>query len=266
MPTIQDLLNKDADLASLDRQVLLAHAIGQDKTYLVSHNDTELTTEQLQQYAGLLERRRQGEPVAYIVDYKEFYGRNFKVTPATLIPRPETELLIEKALVKKPSTILDVGTGSGCIAITLGCELPNAEITALDISPNALEVAKRNAQELCPEAKLSFLQSDLLAQIKSGAHFDLIAANLPYVTASAPMPNPFEPETALYSGADGLDHYRQLFQQLVDQEISFDDLLCEIGYDQGESIQQLSENLLGKQGTVYSDLAGLPRLFHLTNN
>jgi release factor glutamine methyltransferase len=188
--TVKDFL-KTQNLE--DIELLLMHVLGKSKEFLFLNPDFTLSQEQTVLLTDLVNRRKYGEPLAYLTGSKNFYGRNFKVTKDTLIPRPETEELINLVLKlnqNKPlKTILDVGTGSGCIAITLANELPEASIFASDISKEALEIAKENAKT--HNAKITFFESDLLKNIQG--HFDLIIANLPYV-----------PE----------DVYRQNFEQL----------------------------------------------------
>lgn len=197
----------------LDAELILAHFLGVERTFLHAHPDSELSEEIAQKANLALERRQKHGPLAYITGVKDFYGRQFIVTPDVLIPRPETEALIEVAKGFKPAKILDVGTGSGCIAITLAKELPNAQITGVDISEKALKIAHKNAQNL--QAKVEFCQSDLLNNLNN-AKFNLIIANLPYVDPDWDWLSPelqFEPKTALYAADGGLELIKKLIRQ-----------------------------------------------------
>ena len=198
----------------LDAELILAYVLRVPRTFLHAHPDYKINQEEQDQADSFLKRRQNHEPFAYITGRKEFYGRNFKVTRDTLIPRPETEALIDVIKTIKPAKILDVGTGSGCIATTLSFELPDSEIDAVDISENALHVARLNAQFL--GAKVNFFVSDLLQNV---GKYDLIVANLPYVDREWDWLSPelaFEPETALYANDHGLALIKTLIEQAQD--------------------------------------------------
>lgn len=208
------LKNAAKTIDRLDAELILAHSFGKERTFLHAHPDYELGPAQIAQAGQYLQRRAQDEPLAYIIGSKDFYGRQFDVTPDVLIPRPETEALIEAAKRLKPAKILDVGTGSGCIAITLAKELPEAQITGVDISPRALEIAQKNAQK--HHAKVVFRQSDLLKGLSEAEKYDLVVANLPYVDRNWPWLGSelaFEPETALYAEDGGLELIKELIRQ-----------------------------------------------------
>lgn len=201
----------DAPLDRLDAELIVARTLQKDRSFLPAHPDYEFSPQELAQIEAWATRRRAGEPLAYIFGEKAFYGRDFIVTPATLIPRPETEALIDLAKTFQPRTILDVGTGSGCIAVTLALELSQATVSAVDISSAALKVATKNAQKL--GATVHFAQSDLLEHAQS---YDLIVANLPYVDCDWSWLSPelkFEPATALYADDGGLALIKQIIQQ-----------------------------------------------------
>ncbi len=225
------LKNEKIPSSRLDAEVLLAYVLGVDRTWLAAHHDTILQSTTLQQYEQLVKRRAKHEPVAYIIGKKEFYGREFMVTPSVLIPRPETEDVISLALSigterirpkqcmdktadTKPQQILDIGCGSGCIGITLKLERPEWDVTLVDISQKALAVAKRNAQEL--GAKTPCIQSDLLSSfIPRALSFSMIVANLPYV-ARAWQRSPetdHEPALALFAENGGLELVYKLVSQ-----------------------------------------------------
>lgn len=231
--TIADWLkNASQKIDRLDAELLLTHHLGAaDRSYLVAHSDEEIYDSQV--LDALLERRVKKEPLAYIIGHREFYGRNFFVTPDVLIPRPESEDIIELAKSIKPSHILDVGTGSGCLAVTLALELPNATVSAIDISDKALRVAQKNAARY--HAKINFHKSDLLAdyKVKSGT---LIVANLPYVDRKWEWLDPeslnYEPSLALYAEKNGLG----LIWRLIDQAPNNSQLIIEADPCQHQAI------------------------------
>ena len=204
---------KKAAISRLDAELILANSLGKDRVFLHAHPEFELSgTVERQAEAGLA-RREKHEPLAYIFGFKEFYGRKFTVSPDVLIPRPETEVIIDLAKALKPQKILDVGTGSGCIAITLKLELPDSDVVALDISPKALKIAEKNAEKL--GAKISFQESDLLEKVQD--KYDLIVANLPYVDGNWDWLSPelaFEPAQALYAQDSGLYDIKRLISQV----------------------------------------------------
>jgi len=273
MNTIKSALQIDPQLKSLDKEVLLAHVLKVDRSYLIAHNERELINSEFALYQDLLARRKNNEPIAYIVGSKEFYGRNFVVNNHTLIPRPESEHLIDhlKTIyhIEDEISILDVGTGTGCLAITAALEFPNSQVTAIELYPQTVEVARTNNLALCTSKLVTIIESDLLSALPAAAYFDCILANLPYICQDSAdvgaETSQYEPTQALYSGKDGLDHYRLLFTQLADRHLPFKNLICEIGLDQSRSIQQLAKAVLGKEGNVYNDLADKPRIFVFTN-
>ncbi len=223
----------------LDAEVILTHCLkANDRSYLVANDDEELPDNIEQLCDTMLASRMRGKPLAYILGYKEFYGRRFIVTPEVLIPRPETEDIIEIAKAAKPKSIIDVGTGSGCIAITLALELPKAEITAVDISDSALSVAQKNAKQL--GAKLNFRKSDLLDGVDLPEK-PLIIANLPYVDKTWNWLDKnslrYEPELALYAQKEGLE----LIYRLIDQINVPCRLLLEADPSQHEQIKNYAK-------------------------
>lgn len=201
----------------LDSELILARAIGQDRVFLYAHPDYELNAREEADADSMLKRRQNHEALAYILGKKEFYTREFAVSPDVLIPRPESEDIINlaKEIAPKPLKILDVGTGSGCLAVTLKLEIPEVEVLALDISPEALEIARQNAKNL--NADVKFRQSDLCSALKNDEKFDLIVANLPYVDENWEWLSPelqYEPELALYARDGGLELIKRLIQQV----------------------------------------------------
>ena len=236
---------QNSHLDHLDSELILAHALGKDRTFLHAHPDFELSDAILAQINSFAARRALDEPLAYILGFKEFYGRNFKVTHDTLIPRPETEALIGVIKGLKPRRILDVGTGSGCIAITLALELPDTEVDAIDISLNALNVARENAANL--GAEVNFYQSNLLTQIDG--QYDLIVANLPYVDANWDWLGPelaFEPQTALYAEDGGLALIKQLIEQAPAHLKKRGHLILEADRSQHQKIASYASNLFDR--------------------
>lgn len=263
------LKDKQADSPRLDAEVLLAHVVGCQRIALYTRFEEVASEEVRQKYRELVKKRVDGCPVAYLVGYKEFYNLKFTVTPAVLIPRPETELLVLEAIrLAKPIAtprIVDVGTGSGAIALTLAKHLPNAKVTAIDISPEALAVAQKNAEQLGLSSKVKFLQGDLLKPV-AGETFDLVVSNPPYITSEVVKNLPsnvrnFEPHLALDGGATGLEVIERLLTEAKLVLPKAGHLLSEIGYDQGKTVLEV----VGKVGgygsvSVMPDPSGLPRL------
>ena len=254
--------------ASRDAELLLLHVLEISRATLLAYPDREVPSDRRSRYQSLIVRRLQHEPIQYIIGQQEFYGLNFHVTPAVLIPRPETEHLVEAVLKLLPSNqplkIVDVGTGSGAIAIALAVHLPHAAITALDISPDALAVAARNARENNVADRIRFLPSDLLSAVLSGGEaFDAIVSNPPYIPETDrrslhPQVRDHEPATALFAGETGLDIYRRLVPQ-AHNALKPDGLLAlEIGHGQQGALAEL---LSGWQGVSFVvDLQGIPRV------
>ena len=280
-----------SDSAHLDARLLLMGATDLTHSYLIAHDDQLLTADQEAIYRRWIEQAAQGWPVPYLLGEAPFYGRTFHVSPAVLIPRPETEMLVEAArqwaAAQNAPTgrglhLADVGTGSGCLAVTLALELPEARVTAVDISAAALAVAQANGRRYGLADRLQFVQSDLLSAVaasplaRSGdrperaAPLDLIAANLPYVTESEWTSLPdgvklYEPAVALKGGADGLDLIRKLLVQANGRLNRPGAILLEIGWRQGRDAARLAESLCpGAQVVVKKDLADHDRLVMIT--
>lgn len=254
-----------AKLPASEARLLLGHVLGQPAAWLLAHDDEALDEAALLGFASLVARRAGGEPVAYLTGYRELFGREFAVSPAVLIPRPETELLVEVALANIAAgdapDILDLGTGSGCIAITLALECPQAQVSAVDMSETALAVARRNAEYL--GGRVRFLHSDWFAAL-AGERFDLIVANPPYIAASDPHLATgdlrHEPPAALSSGSDGLEAIRHIIAAASAHLSAEGQLWLEHGYDQAEAVR----GLLTAAGLVdiqqHRDLAGIVRV------
>lgn len=251
--------------ARLEAQILAAHALGVNRAWLIAHDRDPLSDTQAAAVESLLARRERGEPVAYILGEKEFHGRAFKVTPDVLIPRPETELLVEAALECLPkdrgAKILDLGTGSGCIAISLALERPAWSLTAVDISPAALKIARENAARL--GARLDFVLSDLFAGIPPGT-FDAIVSNPPYVAAADPHlargDARHEPLTALAAGPEGMDVLAALTARAPQHLRPGGWLLLEHGWDQGDKCRGLMAQSGFMDIRTLPDLAGHERI------
>lgn len=292
-----------SDRARRDAEHLLLHHIGKNKAWLMAHADEEFAGCRAIGYSALLERRRAGEPIQYITGECEFYGLPFRVTPDVLIPRPETEHLVEKIISltlhpgapgldsetwesnhlirpgapsilrnlrngwettnsDQPLRILDVGTGSGAIAIALATKLPNASITAIDISEPALFVARENAKRNA--VAIRFLHGDLLAPV-AGEQFEIIASNPPYVPNTdraliAVEVREHEPHVALFGGEDGLEIYRRLIPAAYSALVPGGYLAFEFGFSQAQDIEALLQRS-GFQGIEFThDLQGIPRV------
>jgi release factor glutamine methyltransferase len=263
------LQEEGLDTPRLDAEVLLGHVLGLARAQIHVHPDQRLDAAELDSYRELIERRRQHEPVAYIIGHKEFYGLNFYVDRRVLIPRPETELLVEKGLeigraTSHPLTIADVGTGSGAIAISLAAHLFQAIIYALDASSVALEVAALNCCRHGLEGRVHLLQGDLLSPLPEPV--DLIVANLPYVSGAEWEQLPrtitaYEPRSALDGGLDGLDAVRRLLAQARSHLKPQATILLEIGATQGAAVTNLARHHFSRAVVkVVQDYAGLDRM------
>jgi release factor glutamine methyltransferase len=279
MPTIAETLQqasaqlRAADVPNdlLDAQTLLAHALGQDRTYLIIHFNQVLSEELRAQFQALMARRAAGEPLQYIVGHQQFYGLEFEVTPAVLIPRPETELIVEEALRLAANlaapVIIDVGIGSGCIAVTLARELETARVIATDISAAALQVARRNAEKHGLQDRVELIEGDLLSGISIQA--DIIVSNPPYI-AEHELPTlqrevrEWEPRVALTDFADGFEFYRRLLAEAPAHLKPNGHLILEMGYQQAETIKALVERDVWHEPRVLCDLQGIERTLIVT--
>ena len=248
---------------ALDAEVLLGYVIKRSKEFLYTHPERKLTPKQQKKYQSLINRRYAGEPVAYLTNHKEFFGLDFFVDKRVLVPRPETELLVEEMIVEirkqksenRKIVIVDIGTGSGCIAISLAKHLPDAEIIATDISRDALMVAKKNADK--HQVKVKFIQGDLLNPLRY-QDVDIIAANLPYLQRTDLK---FEPKKALIGGRFGLEVYQELFEQITEFQKNPQLIICEINDQFATQIQDLAKRLFpAAEIEIKKDLAGLNRI------
>lgn len=252
---------------------LLSHLLDRDRTFIISHAEDAISFDQAEAFGRLIDERAQRKPLQYITGRQEFYGLDFEVTPEVLIPRPETELLVETALNLLPSRevgafICDIGTGSGCVAVTLLHERPEASGVAIDISPAAIEVAHRNAAKHNVSARLEFLVSDCFAEVKPETLFDMIVSNPPYIPAGdleglQREVRDHEPHLALEAGADGLSIIRRLLADAGTYLNPGGHLLFEIGFDQSEAVEALTAPMVDagswKLLDIYPDLQGIRR-------
>ncbi|SFI67033.1 peptide chain release factor N(5)-glutamine methyltransferase [Thermoflavimicrobium dichotomicum] len=251
---------------------LLRRILGVDRTQFFMIWDQLITPEQEIKLQQWLNRRAHGEPLQYIFGDQEFYGRLFTVTPAVLIPRPETELLVEAVIQEaiqkwelETLHVVDVGTGSGCIAITLAKECPHWRFTAIDISQEALQVARINAKKHAAVRHIRFVHGEYLSpMLQEGVTFDILVSNPPYIPSShiqflEKQVSEYEPKLALDGGEDGLEPYRVLTRQVAMLPVKPRLIAFEIGHDQGEAVAQLVENL-GAQVQIRKDWAGHDRI------
>lgn len=261
-PTYQQLL-RDSGLERIDAQVLLLHVCQQSRAWLIGHGDDSAAPEHIAAFTELAGRRRAGEPVAYLVGTREFFGRDFQVTPAVLIPRPDTELLVETALelARPGARVVDLGTGSGCIPVTLKLERPDLTVSAVDLSLEALAVARRNAATL--GADVRFLQSDWYAAL-TGETFELIVSNPPYIEQHDPHLAQgdlrFEPRSALTDEGDGLVHLRRIIAGARTHLAAGGWLLLEHGFDQGAACRALLHEAGFSQIATRRDLGSNDRV------
>ena len=266
---------------SFDFNILLAFVLKKSRVFILSYPEKKLTNKEIEKLKKLINRRQKNEPLAYILGEKEFFSNKFIVNKDVLIPRPETEMIVEETINlitcnEKSKTVIDIGTGSGCIIISLAKEFKNRkniDFYGFDISTKALAVARKNAKLNEIDTKVKFIKSDLLSKIKKSEIGNrkseiVITANLPYLTARQISNSPSikkEPRLALIAGNDGLKYYRKLFKQIKildnnNSELNFI-ILCEIDPSQKKSIELLSKNILGDSYSlqIKKDLRGLVR-------
>jgi len=262
---ILEKLLLDPTEAKIEAQLLLTSTLNLDRAWLIAHEDDALQADIHAPFEAMLNRRLNGEPVAYILGHREFYGLKLKVTPATLIPRPDTETLVEAALAKSPTdatcSILDLGTGTGAIALAIAKHRPLAMVTAVDASRAALDVAQENAKTL-NICNVRFVLSDWFSEL-NGKKFDVIASNPPYIEdQDAHLKQGdlrFEPLTALASGKDGLDDIRRIIQTAPQHLNPGGWLMLEHGYDQAELVAGLLKNTGFEEVESKADIAGIAR-------
>jgi release factor glutamine methyltransferase len=269
---IADFLRATA-LDRVDAYALLSHCLARNKAWLIAHAEDEIPAAQFDQLSAHISRREAGEPIAYLVGKKEFYGRDFLCTPEVLVPRPETELLVALGLqhgdaIGRDARVLDLGTGTGCIALTLQCERPAWRVVASDVSPGALDIARRNQRKLAETAPqvlgVSFIESSWFDAL-GDARFDLIVSNPPYLAHDDIHLRGngvrFEPRAALTDEHDGLQAYRVIAAQGELYLRKGGVVLMEHGFTQAEEIAQIFQAGNGWRNiTTHNDLAGLPRV------
>jgi release factor glutamine methyltransferase len=256
------------DRAHQDAELLMGHMMGKARTWLFTHRDANVCKEQLEALQKLSDRRLAGEPIQYITGETEFYGLPFRVTRDVLIPRPETEHLVERVIELAASfaapRIVDVGTGSGAIAVALACQLPHAAITATDVSGSALAVAHSNAEHNNVARQIRFVEGDLLATF-ADEQFDIVVSNPPYVPEAdraslAVEVREYEPALALFAGEDGLEVYRRLIPAAFAALASGGFIALEIGYGQSAAVAELFTASGFHQIEFLPDLQNIPRV------
>jgi release factor glutamine methyltransferase len=277
---------KNSKTSALDAEVLLCLVLNKQKEYLISHNEESVSQKLEKKYKKLLSERKKGLPIAYLTNIKEFYGNDFYVDKRVLVPRPETEMLIDEVISlsqtvfvsflrkqeSNPIKILDVGVGSGNIAITLALKLPNAKITGIDISKSALKVAEINKNKYKLK-NLKLINSDLLKVFlnhKKKFDFDIIVCNLPYIGTNDFVEEnvkKYQPHLGLFAGQDGIYYYKKLLQQINRMEQKPKYIIGEYGYKhQEKELKLLAKSLFDDKIKISfkKDLAGLPRMFTLS--
>jgi release factor glutamine methyltransferase len=282
-----DLRAAEVSSHTLAAEVLLMHALGRDRAWMYSHHDEVLDPATTQKYFQLIGRRAAGQPTQYLTGHQEFWGLDFEVTPAVLIPRPETEHVMEVALARlgerglkihmdtglprETLHVADVGTGSGCLAVALAYELPHAEIIATDSSAAALEIARRNAARNQVADRIRFIEADLLAlpgnERTPEPFFDLIVSNPPYIADSDEASlqrevRDHEPHAALFAGPTGTEIYERLVAEARDQLRDRGILVLELGYSSAEPVRAMFDatSTAWTNVSITMDLAGIPRI------
>lgn len=247
----------------IDAQVLLSHVLGRDRSWLIAHGDDGLPESSRMHFGRLIRRRQAGEPIAYLIGMREFFGHSMTVGPSVLIPRPETELLVQQTLVELPrgAQILELATGSGAVAISIALARPDAFVLATDLSGTALAVARGNAQRL--RANVTFAAGDWYGAVDA-IEFDRIVVNPPYIASQDHHLQHgdlrFEPPTALVSGVDGLEAIRVIVDGAPSRLVPGGRLLIEHGYNQGQAVRALLEAQGLQHVRSWQDLAGHDRV------
>ena len=259
--------------------VLLCHVLGIERTHLLTRSNEAISEASYEVFLRLVERRAAGEPLQYIIGHQEFYGLDFIVTPDVLIPRPETEFLVERVLKlieesKQASPVIaDIGTGSGCIAVSVAVNAQYARAIATDVSRSSLDIAMKNAAKHGVRDRIEFLAGDLFTPLVARdlhGRIDIVASNPPYVNAGSvdklqKEVRDWEPHAALFAGPEGLDFYRRLFEDATEYLKPEGFMVIEIGYDQFDAIEKLSAVYSWEIVDVTRDLQGIPRTLTLRN-
>lgn len=266
---VEPLEAADVGSPRLNAETLLIFVLGVNRAYLYAHPERELTPEEQARYDEVIGHRASGIPTQYITGHQEFWGLDFIVSPAVLIPRPETEHLVETVLelaraVPEPR-IVDVGTGSGCIALALAHELKNAEVYAVDLSADALEIARANSVRLQLDSRVRFLKSNVLEALAETRGFDVVVSNPPYVGLNEAdkvqrSVFKFEPRMAVFAGENGLDVVRPLVEQAHPALKPGGYLAMEIGYSMRDAVLELLNPTMWDEPNVVPDLRGIPRV------
>jgi len=286
--TVRDVLETTAtrlapfsDTPQLDAEVLIADVLKRPRTWLLAHDEFSFNLQQVETLDGLMQRLERGEPLPYVVGHWQFFGLDFDLSPEVLIPRPETELLVERAIPWLQSStrhhaVADVGTGSGCIAISIATHVPHAQLLATDISGKALEVARRNAQKHQVESRIEFVECDIFPDLDASPkvgegqwprEFDLICANLPYIATDKLRGLPIfghEPTLALDGGQDGLNPLRKLLSAAPEHLAPGGRILLEIEATRGPTALSLAYDAFEEAEIhLYQDLARQDRLLEI---
>ena len=262
-PTVREALREASLMLQNPKEaaILLAHHLKHDRLWLITHDDERV--ENVSDYFALVKRRLLHEPIEYITGSVSFYGETFHIAPGALIPRPETELLIDQAkeVIKTENIrrVAEIGTGSGIIAVMLARLFPDLQITATDINPEALKIAKANARKFDVSANINFVQTSFLEGINQ--NFDMIVSNPPYIAEGFPLDKPlaYEPQNALFGGIIGDEILREIIDIAIARDIPF--LLCETGYDQKAPLSAYMEQKGIRNYRFYSDYSGFDRGF-----
>lgn len=272
--TTEFLKKRGSESPRLDAEVMLASVLGWERVQLYTHFEDEIGEAQRGRYRDLVRRRAEGAPVAYLVGRKEFYSLRFDVSPAVLIPRPESEFVVIEAIealkTLEAPRLVDVGTGSGCLAVACAHQLTKAKVTAIDLSPKALEVARKNAERHKLIDRVEFLEGDLLGPLADAPTLDAIVSNPPYIPTDdvanlEPGVRDHEPILALDGGADGLEVVRRLIREAAPRLKPGGHLILEIGTAQEASVRELlSDEQVWELRPTIRDLQGHPRVIHAT--
>ncbi|MCR4723430.1 MAG: peptide chain release factor N(5)-glutamine methyltransferase [Eubacteriales bacterium] len=260
------------DTPALDAELIISHVLGKDRAYILAHPEHEFSEDEILRINEEVSERLCCRPVAYIIGEKDFYDRSFYVDERVLIPRPDTEVLVEEALKatrssKEDISVLDLCCGSGAIGLTIAGNLPRAKVTLSDISPDALDVARINAARFGLTDKVRFTESDLFDGL-SGERFDMILSNPPYISsdemiALSPEITQWEPHSALYGGSDGLSFYRSILSEAKEYLAQGGEMLLEIGESQGSEVTAIAEANGFSVIRIIKDLAGMDRVVNI---
>lgn len=261
-PVVQTLRQAGVSGPERDAQRLLAHALNMPLGKLITCDGVELSADQKKKFQAMITARARRQPVSQIIGHRAFYGRDFKVTPDVLDPRPETECLVHEVLQQNPAHVLDLGTGSGAIGVTIALEQPGTQVTCTDISATALAVAVQNAKRLGAQ-NIYFVETDWAAKVTGS--FDVIVSNPPYLAPSEiddldPEVRDFEPHVALLGGQDGLECYRTIMEQSLRLLVCGGWLMLEIGWTQSQQVRQLAEEKGYGNIKIIPDFDDTPRV------